>query len=91
MPNLYTHYHFKLDFQKVDHTRGKWLTHGTKHCKDNQLQSLELFCKYPCRKSKHYINECKGDMFNPMLKENFILSIHVISLPPQKKKLKKNK
>ena len=27
--NLQTHYHFKLDFQKVDwHTRGKWLIHG---------------------------------------------------------------
>ena len=26
MSNLQTHYHFKLDFQKVDqHTGGKWL------------------------------------------------------------------
>ena len=34
---------FKLDFQKVDqHTGGKWLIHGTKRHKDNQLQSLEL-------------------------------------------------
>ena len=24
------------------HTGGKWLIHGTKHRKDNQLQSLEL-------------------------------------------------
>ena len=32
---------FKLDFQKVDqHTGGKWLIHGTKRHKDNQLQSL---------------------------------------------------
>ena len=39
---------FKFDFQKVDkHTGGKWLIHGTKHQKDNQLQSLEL----PCRTS----------------------------------------
>ena len=33
--------------QKVDpHTAGKWywLIHGTKHHKDNQLQSLELPC-----------------------------------------------
>ena len=46
MSNLQTHYNFKLDFQKVDqHTRGKWLIHGTKHHKDNQLQSLE----FPCR------------------------------------------
>ena len=42
MSNLKTHYHFKFDFQKMDqHTRGKWLIHGTKHRKDNQLQSLE--------------------------------------------------
>ena len=46
MPNLQTHYHFKLDVQEVDqHTRGKWLIHGTKHHKDNQLQSLELSCR----------------------------------------------
>ena len=36
--NLQTHYHFKLDFQKVDqHTEGKWLIHGAKHYKGNQL------------------------------------------------------
>ena len=44
--NLQTYYHFQLDFQKVDqHTGDKWLIHGTKHRKDNQLQSLELPCK----------------------------------------------
>ena len=38
-----THSHFKLDIQKVvQHTGGQWLIHGTKHHKDNQLQSLEL-------------------------------------------------
>ena len=43
MSNLHTHYHFKLDFQNVDqHTGGKWLIHGTKRRKDNQLQSLKL-------------------------------------------------
>ena len=37
---------FKLDFQKVDHhTGGKWLIHGTKRHKDNELQSLELHCR----------------------------------------------
>ena len=42
---LQIHYHFKLDFQKVDqHTGGTWLIHGTKHHKDNQFQSLELLC-----------------------------------------------
>ena len=46
MSNLQTYYHFKLDFQKMDHhTGGKWLIHGTKRHKDNQLQSLELPCR----------------------------------------------
>ena len=48
MSNLQTVCHFELDFQKVDqHTGGKWLIHGTKRHKDNQLQSLE----FPCRTS----------------------------------------
>ena len=43
MSNIQNNYHFKLDFPKVDkHTGGKWLIHGTKRRKDNQLQSLEL-------------------------------------------------
>ena len=43
MSNLQTYYHFKQDFQNVDqHTEGKWLIHGTKRHKDNQLQSHEL-------------------------------------------------
>ena len=46
MTNLQTHYHFKLDFQKVDkHTGGKWLIHDFKHHKDNQLQRFELPCR----------------------------------------------
>ena len=46
MSNLQTHYHFKLDFQKMDpHTWGNWLIHGTKHRKDNQFQSLESLCR----------------------------------------------
>ena len=46
MSNLQTYYHFKLDFQKVDQQTGvKWLIHGTKRGKDNQLQSLELPCR----------------------------------------------
>ena len=48
MSNLQAHYHFKLDFQKVDrHTGGKCLTRGPKHRKDNQLESLELPCRIP--------------------------------------------
>ena len=46
MSNLQTYYQFKLDFLKVDQdTGGKWLIHGTKCHKDNQLQSLELPCR----------------------------------------------
>ena len=38
--NLQTHYHVKLDFQKVfQHTRSKWLIHYTKHHKDNKRVS----------------------------------------------------
>ena len=40
------------------HTGGKWLIHGTKRRKDNQLQSLEL------------IKESKRNMFNAIFKEN---------------------
>ena len=43
MSNLQTYKHFQLNPPKVDqHTGGKWLIHGTKRHKDNQLQSLEL-------------------------------------------------
>ena len=46
MSNRQTHYHFKLDFQKVDqYTGGKRLIHRTKHHKDNQLQNLKLICR----------------------------------------------
>ena len=46
MSNLQTYCHFKQDLPKVDqHTGGKWLIHGTKRRKDNQLQSLELPCR----------------------------------------------
>ena len=37
---------FQTRIPKVDQqTGGKWLIHGTKHRKDNQLQSLELSCR----------------------------------------------
>ena len=46
MAKLQTYNQFKLDFLKVDqHTGGKWLIHGTKRRKENQLQSLELPCR----------------------------------------------
>ena len=42
MSNLQNYYYFKLDFQKMG---DKWLIHGTKRRKDNQLQSLGLPCR----------------------------------------------
>ena len=42
----HSYHHFKLYFQKVDQdTGGNWLINGTKHRKDNHLQSLELHCR----------------------------------------------
>ena len=51
MKKLFSIMHTKIlslqgSFQKVDKdTGGKWLTHCTKHHKDNQLQSLGLPCR----------------------------------------------
>ena len=73
MSNLQTYYHFKLDFQKVDqHTGDKWLIHGIKRRKDNQLQSQAWNSpvEYPSRECKHDIREFQGNMFNPIFKEN---------------------
>ena len=45
MSNLQTWCNFELDFKKMyQRTGGKWLSNGTKHHKDSQLQSLELRC-----------------------------------------------
>ena len=71
MSNFQAHYHFQLDFQKVDQpTGGRWLIHGTKH------HSTRVSCKarnspvgYPSWESKHDINKSEGNMFN---------SIHVL-------------
>ena len=53
MSNLQTHCYFKLDFKKLhQHTGGKWLSNGTKHRKDNQLQASNCPAEYPGRKSK---------------------------------------
>ena len=56
MSNLQTYYHFKLDFEKVDqHTEGRWLIHGTKRRKDNELQRLNSPVNYHSRECKHDI------------------------------------
>ena len=46
------------------------MIHGTKHHKDNQLQSLKLHVEYPSTESKHDIKESEGNMFNPIFKGN---------------------
>ena len=70
MPNLQIYYHLKLNFKKVDqHSGGKWLIHGTKRHRDNQLQSQEPPVEYPSREYKHYVKESKGNMF--------IIHIHI--------------
>ena len=46
MSNLQTYHHCKLDFPKMDqYSLSKWLIHGIKRRKDNQLQKLELSCR----------------------------------------------
>ena len=42
MSNFQRNYCLKVEFQKVDKHADKWLIHGTKRHKDNQLQSLKL-------------------------------------------------
>ena len=37
----------QISKQVDQHTGGKWLIHGTKHRKDNQLHGLELPCRIP--------------------------------------------
>ena len=45
-----THYHFKLDFPKVDqHTGGKWLIHGTKHRKEISCKAWNSTVEYPSK------------------------------------------
>ena len=52
------------------HTGGKWLIQGTKRYKVKQLQSLEIPVEYPSRECKHDIKESKGNMLDPIFKEN---------------------
>ena len=67
MSNLQTYYHFKLYFQKVDqHTRGKWLIHGTKRSKAISCKAWNSPVEYPSRECKHDIKESKGNLFNPI-------------------------
>ena len=72
MSNLQTYYHFKLDFQKMDqHTGGKWIIHGTPNAaRTISCKAWNSPVEYPSRECKHDIKESKGNMFNPIFKEN---------------------
>ena len=59
MSNLHTYNHFKLDFQKEDQHTDKWIIHGTKRRKTNQLQSLELPVEYLSREGKERVLQLK--------------------------------
>ena len=70
MSNLQAYYHFKLDFRVPTYGVGKWLINGTKRRKDNHLQTWNSPVDYPCRVCKHDIKESKGNVFNPIFKDN---------------------
>ena len=71
MSNLQTYYHFKLDFQKVDHHTGdKWLIHGTIRRRAISCKTWNSPVEYPSRECKYGTKESKGNMFNPTFKEN---------------------
>ena len=46
----------------VPHTGGKWISYGTEHRKDNQLQKLELPVAYLNRESKHDLKKSEGNL-----------------------------
>ena len=72
MSNLQTYYHFKLNFQKVDqHRGGKWLIHGT-ITPQGQWSCKAWYSpvEFPSRECNHDIKESKGNMSNPIFKEN---------------------
>ena len=46
MSTLQTYCNFQIDFQKEDqHTKGKWLIHGTKRRKDQSCEALNFLYK----------------------------------------------
>ena len=73
MSKLQSHYHFKLDFPKVDHTQGA----SGQSTVPNTARTIS--CKawnspveYPSRESKHNIKESEDNMFNPNFKGNVL-------------------
>ena len=71
MSNLQTYWPFKLDFRKVDqHIGGKWLFHGTNATRTISCKAWNSPVEYPSLECKHHIKESKGNMFDPIFKEN---------------------
>ena len=65
MSNLHTDCCLKLDFEKLDQNRrSNCLIFGTKHRKDDQLQSLEHPIEYHSWEHKFHIKESDGCMLN---------------------------
>ena len=65
MSNLQIHYHFKLDFQKVDQNTGdKWST-APNTARTISCKAWNSPFKYPSREYKHDIKESEGNKFNP--------------------------
>ena len=74
MSNLQTYFIIlKLDFQKMDqHTGGKWLIHGRNAARTISCNAWYSPVEYPSGDCKHGIKESKGNMFNPIFKENVL-------------------
>ena len=60
MSILQTHYHFKLDFLKMDQNIiGKLLINGTNFHKTISCKVWKLSVEYPCRESRHDIKRVR--------------------------------
>ena len=67
MSNLQPNCCLKFVFQKVDQLAGgKWLIHGIKRRKDNQLQSLTLPAEYPSWVARCDIKGSVSTVLNPI-------------------------
>ena len=84
MSNIQTHYHFILDFQKVDQPTGKRWTNiqeangqsTTWNTARSQLQKRNSPVEYSSTEYKHDIKESEGNMFNPIFEDNVLGQKH---------------
>ena len=70
MSNLQTYYHFKLDFQKEDQQGASGQSTTPNAARTISCKTWNSPVEYPSRECKHAIKESKGNMFNPIFKEN---------------------